>query len=348
VIVLEVDRRARRYISDLSLAERIEREARVVREAEIVLAKSLLEMRTKRSYIEQGCSCVEHFVARLGYEPHEARRLLRLAESMAASPLVEERIQERALSVPKAVEMAPVLTEPTLFAEKDEWLERSKDESYSSIRRRARHRIAEVRGGRAMVAVTVHADDDALDAFERARVIASRKAGKILSRDQTFELVVLYYVEKNDPLLVKDGKRRVGPTDEIPDSRYIPISVQRDVRRRSGDTCEFPACCLGGLTDFAHRRSHNKGGSREARNVLQLCKEHHFQQELGIVVPVGAAANLLWFQPDGLIVTKTHPGGYMPRTDRERRALAALRARQRGERQPKSAAREAADAHKRQ
>jgi len=300
-----------------------------VREGEIVLAKSLLEMRTNRGYIAQGCSSVEHFGSRFGYEPHEIRRLIKLAEAMAASPLIEERIQARALTVPKAVEMAPVLTEPTLFPEKDEWLLRSKRESYSSLRKKARRRMAEVRGGRPVVALTLHADDDALEAFQRARVLASRKAGKFLDRDQTFRTVVEFYVEKNDPLLVKDGKRRVGPTDAIPDSRYIPISVQREVRRRAGGTCEFPGCFYGAFSNFSHRRPHSQHGSREKRNLLLLCGEHHFQQEIGIVTPVGPTANPLWFLPDDLIISKERPGGYEAETDRERRALEALRARER-------------------
>jgi len=60
-----------------------------------------------------------------------------------------------------------------------------------------------------------------------------------------------------------------------------------------------------------------------------LCGEHHFQKEIGIVTPVGPTANPLWFLPDDMIVSKERPGGYEPETDRERRALEALRARER-------------------
>ena len=85
----------------------------------------------------------------------------------------------------------------------------------------------------------------------------------------------------------------------------------------------------GAFSNFSHRRPHSKGGSREARNLLLLCGEHHFQQEIGIVTPVGPTSNPLWFLPDGWIVSKRRPGGYEPETDRERRALEALRARER-------------------
>ena len=125
-------------------------QAEAARETDIALAKSLLKMRKKRSYMDYGCSSVEMFGSRLGYEPHEMRRLLKLGEAMDAESSVEERVRAKALSVPAAVELAPVLTEPELFPEKDEWLRNAQDDSYSKFRRHARHRLAEIRFGEAI------------------------------------------------------------------------------------------------------------------------------------------------------------------------------------------------------
>jgi hypothetical protein len=101
------------------------------------------------------------------------------------------------------------------------------------------------------------------------------------------------------------------------------------VRRRAGETCEFPGCFYAAFTNFSHRRPHSDHGSREKRNLMLLCGEHHFLQEVGFIKPVGPTPNLLWFLPDDSIISKERPGGYEPETDRERRALEALRARER-------------------
>jgi len=91
-----------------------------------------------RTYLACRCSSVEMFGGRLGYEPHEVRRLLKLAEAMDAESSVEDRIQAKALSVPKAVELAPILNEPSLFDEESGWVKQAQKDSYSKTRRGTR------------------------------------------------------------------------------------------------------------------------------------------------------------------------------------------------------------------
>jgi len=327
-MLLQVDRRTLRFERDDALVERITRQAEAARETDIALAKSLLEMKQKRTYLASGCSSIEMFVGRFGYEPHEVRRLLKLGESMDAAPSIEDRIRAKALSVPAAVAIAPVLTEPALFPEKDEWVDHAQRDAYSKVRRNARRRMAELRCGEPVETIEVRVPDSVVERFERARVLASRKAARALTRDETFEAVVDAYVDANDPLLVKEGKRRVGPTEENPAGRYIPASVQREIRRRASDTCEFPGCFERGRLEFAHRRPHaghkfGCGSGREARDLVLLCRHHHFFQELRYLVPIGQPPNMVWIDPYGLVFSEDSLGGRDPETERERRAMAA-------------------------
>ncbi len=196
--------------------------------------------------------------------------------------------------------------------------------------------MAEIRCGEAVETIELRVPDSVVERFERARVLASRKAGRHLTRDETFEAVVDRSVvdrsvDSFDPLLVKEGKRRVGPTEDDYESRYIPISVKREIRRRAGDCCEFPGCWERAFLEFAHRRPHRNGSGREARHLFLLCRHHHFFQECGWLVPLGRTADPIWIEGSERIYTRNCPGGREPENERELRAAAALARRMRDE-----------------
>jgi hypothetical protein len=338
--VLEVDRRTRTYLEDQELVERLDQEARDHRGSAITVAKSLAKMRDKRVYLKYGCISVEDYARRLGYAPNEVRGLLKLADAMKSESSVEERIHKNALTIAAATALAPVLTETSLFdEERSDWLKRAERDSYWKVRRDARRRVAEIRCGEAVECLQFTVPDSVVERFERAQVLASRKAARHLSSDETFEAVVDYFVDKHDPLLVKEGKRRLGPTKEFPDKRYVPLSVKREIRRRAGDTCEFPGCTRRAFLQFAHRRPHRghktgRGSGREARDLFLLCNDHHFFQEACFYVPFGPTHRPIWYMigphfAGPLVFTKRCPGGRPPETDRERRAIAAIERRER-------------------
>jgi hypothetical protein len=324
VQAIQADRRTLTFDENYALLDRATSQAEAAREADIALAKTLLEIRRTRAHVAVGCSSVEMYGRRLGYELHEVVRLLKLGDSMAADTSIEDRVRRKAMTVPAAAEIAPVLKAPELFAEKADWVGRAEKERYSRLRRSARERLAEIRCGEAVETVEVRVPDSVLERFEQARVIASRKAGRVLSRDETFEAVVDAYVDANDGLLIKGRARRVGPTADIPGSRYIPIAVRRAIRRRAGDQCEFPECWERARLQFAHRRPHRHGSGREVDDLFLLCWQHHLFMDGHFMVPVGPTGNPAWVcPPTGIVTTRDSPGGRMPETARERRVIAA-------------------------
>ena len=98
-----------------------------------------------------------------------------------------------------------------LEAERESWIDQAELQSPWALLRAVRRRRAEIRCGEEVLDVTVHVPESVADGFERARVIASRKAGRVLDRSQTFEAVVDHYLDSFDPLRKEDGTRRVGP-----------------------------------------------------------------------------------------------------------------------------------------
>lgn len=137
--------------------------------------------------------------------------------------------------------------------------------------------------------------------FKRARVLASRKAGKALTEGQTLEAVVDHYLEKFDLLEASEGRRRVPDTAEV-DSRYVPADVRRAVRRRDDDRCAVEGCECRVFLQFAHLVPHAMGGDRERKTLVRLCYRHHRWFDAGSLRLVGTAE-----EPRFLVVKEREP-----------------------------------------
>jgi hypothetical protein len=133
----------------------------------------------------------------------------------------------------------------------------------------------------ALVTLTVDVPTETVEHVRRARIIASRKAGMVLTEGQTVSHVFHDYLLRHDPLLKEPGLRRVGPTAQRLEDRYIPVEVRSEVIRRSGDLCE--RCRCGGFLEFAHLRPHRLGSSREANDFMRLCHLCHTLYDGGYV-----------------------------------------------------------------
>ena len=196
-----------------------------------------------------------------------------------------------------------------------------------ALNRAVRRRLAEIRCGEEIVDVTVHVPESVKEGFERAREIASEKAGRPLDHSQTFEAMVDHYLDTFDLARQAEGKRRVGPTGDLPGSRYIPISVRRAVRRRAGDTCEFPGCWHRRDLQFAHWSPHKDGSGREETDLLLLCWWHHTQFDGDHFARLGSPVDPVFIQPFGAVrggpqaFTRRHPQGRPLETEVERRAF---------------------------
>jgi hypothetical protein len=135
------------------------------------------------------------------------------------------------------------------------------------------------------------------ETFERARQIACQKEGKVLDEGQTIGVLSEHYLDSFDPERVEEGKRRVEDTCNS-HSRYIPASVKREVRRRSGGCCQWPRCDNRIFLNFAHRKWHSRGGSREAANLLDLCLVHHALLDAGWIRVEGPSDAPIFYEWD--------------------------------------------------
>jgi hypothetical protein len=88
-------------------------------------------------------------------------------------------------------------------------------------------------------------------------------------------------------LLHETEKRKLGASDHPrvgdaspPNSRHIPNSVKRDVRKRDGDQCSFVSadghrCESSAFLEFDHMDEVALGGRATADRIRQLCREHN-------------------------------------------------------------------------
>ncbi len=294
------------------------------REAELRLARRFAETDRSRSYIASGCSSAVQFALRLGLAREEATRLIGLGRAIAAQPCVEERIRSRALSASAAAVLDPVLSPGMPQEDLSRWLDLAAHRPLPALRRDVRRDLAARDAGEMVVDVTVHVTETVREDFERARIIASRRARRFLTYGDTFRLIVDHYLATYDPLRTSEGSRRVGPTAERPGDRYVPISVRRAVTRRAGDRCEHPGCDRRVFTEFAHLTPHRDGGAREVDDLVLLCRRHHVMLDGGHIALVGPVDDAVWVHRSGVVVTAANPVGRDAQSEAERRALRTL------------------------
>jgi hypothetical protein len=135
--------------------------------------------------------------------------------------------------------------------------------------------------------------------FDRARTLLSRREQRALSAGETLGAVLVEWLAKADPLRRSEGTRHVPDTTGKRDSRYVPPSVDRHVRRRSGDRCIVPGCQNKIWVERSHRVPHAWAGGCEARHLDLLCDMHHFLYELGRLRITGPADAPVITDPDG-------------------------------------------------
>ena len=215
------------------------------------------------------------------------------------------------------------------------WIEVAERTSSRELRKLVRRERTRQRTGEDVVDMTFHATETTREHFERARVLASRKAGRRLTNDDTFRVVVEHYVDTHDPLAVDDGTRRVGPTSGLPGARYVPVAVRRAIRRRAQDRCEMPECDEDTFLEFAHRIAHRDqarcGGGREEGDLFLLCGTHHTMLDGDALRAIGPTDDPAWvtcdgWSPRGIVCTRRVRGGRPPETEAELQAVRELRA----------------------
>jgi hypothetical protein len=304
---VRADRREIQWTPDPEGERLVHELAEAYLELRLKLARELLRLDRGGAFNAAACSSIVQYAVRLRIPAPEARMLVDLGraldpsaeivqpaatasatdggvDSAAPVPSVEERVRSGQLPVENAALVGRLLAEPGLVLPGEDWLLRAESLPTTALRRWVNQRIEQAAQGEPqVVTVAVAITQRARDDFARARVVASREAGVALTEGQAFTLIVRHYLDAKDEMRRGAGTRRVGPTSQAPEDRYIPADVRRQVLERSGDRCEVPGCDRRVFLAFAHDRSHAEGGDREAENLLRLCDRHHTQLDADVL-----------------------------------------------------------------
>lgn len=280
------------------------------REAELRCARALAEFEDGRIWEQFGCASIGELGERSGLPADDARALFDLGRAIRVNPLLEQKVREGKITVAAAASVAAVLADPKLLRDEDDWIGWAERETTRKIRLRVRRRREEARiGDEPVCPVSVFVRATAREDFQRAREVASRKAGRALTQGETFEIVVDFYLDTFDEDRVVPRERRCPPTALV-DGRYVPMAVRREIFERQGHECAVPFCGHTMFLERAHLWAHASGGDREAENLVLLCSTHHWFLDSGWLKLVGTASNPRFFDDRGEDMAKRYePGG---------------------------------------
>lgn len=283
----------------LAVAERIRGLAAERREIDLALARALAELDTLGQWHVVGCGSAGQFGERCGVGARDVRTLLDLGRALAVAPEVEPEVRAGTITVEAAGSVGEVIATPGLLRPGDDWIGWARTESTKVLRERVQQRKEEARlGDERARPLTVYVGQAARDDFAKARAIASRRAGHLLSPGQTFALVNRHYVATHDDDRVMPPRRRAPPTASAK-GRYVPRAVRHEVHARQRGRCAVPLCGNSIFVEMAHLVAHRFGGGREADNLLLLCSAHHKDFDSGWLTVEGTAAHPRFFDRSG-------------------------------------------------
>jgi hypothetical protein len=280
-----------------AFAERREASARIAR---------LLALFRREGVLPDRYAVVEHCVRR-GLSAAEARQFDDAGVALEKTAGLEGDLRTGAVSLQSAGEVGRIAKDEALHRRPPGappgsppvppvvalagWREAARTLTARELRTLVQRRIEEVSAGDLPVeTMAFHVPRGTRAAFGRAREVASKRAGDILTWGQTLAALVEHYLREYDPARAKPRIRRAPDTRGRP-GRYVPAEVRREVLARSNGGCCFPACSNHIWVQFAHRKPHRKGGSREADNGDGLCHHHHVRRDRGeftiVVTPDG-------------------------------------------------------------
>jgi 5-methylcytosine-specific restriction endonuclease McrA len=276
-----------------------------LRRTQIEVARTLVAVAVQERHAFCGHATVEQLGAAMGYGEEETRALRLVGEALALMPELEELLLEGDLSLADVETIGSLARVPELRAdlecagEPDEacaiqrarWIALARRLPAKEFRRLVKRRIAEARSRVPMITLVTPISLDVEQDIDRARIIASRKAERTLSRGETIGEAVRHYLDCFDPLLRREapaGSVRNGASGAVdaafdPSKRKLPAATQRLVRRRARDRCEYDGCTNAIHLQFAHIVPHSQGGARDEGNIVLLCTRHHFMLDARII-----------------------------------------------------------------
>jgi hypothetical protein len=277
-----------------------------LRRDQLRLARLLVRLDESAHFVFLGCSSVAEYGERHGLSGVETRKLVAVGRALAGAPGLEEKVLSGRISLAAAAAIGKLLEHPELAPEMDSFVELAGLESARDFNRRVRQRLAEVRAGGPVVPVRLDLSVTGKEDLERAQVIASRRANRVLDESETVEVAVDHYLDSFDPERKPARPRRAPPTSQTT-GRYVPAEVRRNVRARCGDRCAVPGCPNRIWLEDAHRRAHAQGGDREAANIVRLCRFHHDLLDLGRMTIAGSSDDPVFLDASGRPITARGP-----------------------------------------
>lgn len=239
-------------------------------------AIALATIEKQRDYIHFGYTSAQAWAEAHGFGDQQARRLLALGRALAEARELECKMRSAQVPSDSVLAVGRVLREPALelkAPEREAWLAKARELPPRELRELANRTIEEARQGEITYPMRFHVTRSAKDGFQRSRILMSKGQACLISEGQTFGRLVDDWLDGHDPRRTPLPQRRSGPTVGTR-SRYRPRRVDALVERRSGGTCEV--CGVRRAVEKIHIRvPHAKGGSREADNIADGCRECH-------------------------------------------------------------------------
>jgi hypothetical protein len=219
------------------------------------------------------------FGNRHGLSPSESLQFADVGLAVEAVPALAEKVRAGDVSVQSAGNVGRLSQheKPEALAE---WVKKAETTPAPVLKTEIEKRIEEIKTEQKVVTMTLHVTEATKRAFARARDVACRKEGKVLTDGQTLTLLVGHYLDDFDPERVTPRPRRMASTVGRP-GRARPISVVREVLGRTGGRCGFPGCTNRKWVQMAHEVAKRHDGSQETDNTWGLCHPHHGAYDQG-------------------------------------------------------------------
>jgi hypothetical protein len=264
-----------------------------LRALEIPLGRMLASWIRDGRHFEDLMASTSFFGHQHGLGPSEIHRLIALGFLLEEHPEVEAPFLETRLSLENASLLHDLYSVKSAVREGEDWLALAIATPTADFRKKVEKRLVEVAEGGPVDHVGFWVSRETRRRFDRAREIASRKAGRMLTRSETFGRLVDDYLQRHDPLYLQSrpGRRTKHPRA----GDYVPESVKRDVRRRFGDRCAVTGCQNTTFLEIAHLTPRALGGSNKAEDLIELCRPHHEPFDAKRMFLVGRDAERPWF-----------------------------------------------------
>ena len=276
----------------------------VMRDGAVRAAKALVVIERKRKHRLFRASSIGHFGELIGcLTAPEARMLRDLGVGMDKSPALRDEVED-GMAIGRAALFGEVAQNEALLLhppdlEPDEpapsredamkrWIEETRGKTHKETRALVDKAKAQLRSGPEPVTpFLLYKNETQRRDFEKARDVASRKAGRRLTPSEADAAFVTHYLASFDRDRVKPGTRRVPDTGSGPRSRYVPAEVKRAILTKQAGKCAVPFCDNEIWLEFSHDEPYAEGGCQEERNLRGLCPSCHDKRDRGDLVIVG-------------------------------------------------------------